>query len=95
MKLLKGTKVADSQDDDTPAYMAGVDRLVLVNCSVRGNELTAGYFFCDRGLPAGNYKLQSELGRAFVVKLPEQAVNLPGVGQQFNYPFEIIEEIYQ
>jgi hypothetical protein len=92
MKLLKGTRVADAKSEETPAHLEGVDRLILVNCSVRGNELTAGYFFCDKGLQAGNYKLFSETGRSLIVKLPDQAVNLPGIGQQFNYPFEIIEE---
>lgn len=68
------------------------DRLVLVNCSLKGNELTAGYFFCERGLPAGNYQVVDLLsGRIFTVKLPDQAVGLPGTGQQFNYPFELIE----
>lgn len=69
------------------------DRLVLVNCSIKGNELTAGYFFCERGLPAGNYRLLDPFkGRIVTVKLPDQAVGLPGVGQQFNYPFQIIED---
>jgi len=93
MKLLKGTRVTDTQSEGSPKHLEGIDRLILVNCSVRGNELTAGYFYCDRGLQAGNYKLQSDNGRTFVVKLPDQAVNLPGIGQQFNYPFEILEEI--
>jgi|GEM_PF-3601905 len=93
MKLLKGTRVTDTQSQTAPKHLGSVDRLILVNCSVRGNELTAGYFYCDRGLQAGNYKLQSDNGRTFVVKLPDQAVNLPGIGQQFNYPFEILEEI--
>ncbi len=95
MRLLKGTRVQDEKTLLTPVHMEGVDRIVLVNCFVRGNELIAGYFFCDRGLQAGNYQVQSDLGRTFIIKLPEQAVNLPGIGQQFNYPFEIIEEIYQ
>lgn len=68
------------------------ERLILVNCSLQDKQLTAGYFFCDRGLPAGNYQLQSDKGKTFVIQLPEQAVNLPGVGQQFNYPFQIVEE---
>ncbi len=92
MKLLKGTRVTDAQSETTPTHLESVERLVLVNCSVRSNELTAGYFFCDKGLQAGNYKLLSETGRSLIVKLPDQAVNLPGIGQQFNYPFEIIEE---
>lgn len=70
------------------------DRIVLVNSSISGNQLTAGYFYCDRGLPAGNYQLVNpETKRTVTVKLPDQAVNLPGVGQQFNYPFKIIEAI--
>lgn len=68
------------------------DRIVLVNATVEKNELTAGYFFCERGLPAGNYQLiNPQTNKTLTVKLPEQAVNLPGVGQQFNYPFEIVE----
>lgn len=92
MKLLRGTKIPINQDDQPLEHMKGVEHLILVNCSISGNELTAGYFFCDRGLSAGNYQLLSEEGRRIVVKLPEQAVSLPGVGQQFNYPFEIVEE---
>lgn len=95
MKLLKGTRVNQQEAETTPVHMEGIERLILVNCSVRGNELIAGYFYCDRGLQAGNYKLQSELGRTFIIKLPDKAINLPGVGQQFNYPFELIEEIFQ
>ena len=93
MKLLKGTRVKDAQSEATPTHSEGVESLILVNCSVRSNELTAGYFYCDRGLQSGNYRLLSDNGRSFIIKLPEQAVNLPGIGQQFNYPFEIIEEI--
>ena len=95
MKLLKGIRVQDDKSEETPNHLLGVDRLILVNCNVRDNELTAGYFYCDRGLQAGNYRLQSDNGRTFIIKLPEQAVNLPGVGQQFNYPFEIVEEIFR
>jgi hypothetical protein len=93
MKLLKGTRVKDAESKATSAHLESVESLILVNCSVRGNELTAGYFYCDRGLQSGNYRLLSDNGRTFIIKLPEQAVNLPGIGQQFNYPFEIIEEI--
>lgn len=93
MKLLKGTRIPTNQDDKTPQTdKPSVEHLVLVNCSISGDKLTAGYFFCDRGLSAGNYRLESEQGRIFVVKLPDQAVNLPGIGQQFNYPFQIVEE---
>lgn len=68
------------------------DRIVLVNASVSGKKLTAGYFFCEKGVPAGNYELiNPQTNQVVTVKLPEQAVGLPGVGQQFNYPFEIIE----
>lgn len=69
------------------------NRIVLVNASVENNNLTAGYFYCVSKLPAGDYELINPLtGSKVKVKLPEQAVNLPGIGQQFNYPFEVIEE---
>ena len=93
MKLLKGTRVKDEKSTSAPIDFQGVEKLILINCSVQGNSLTAGYFYCDQGLQAGNYKVVSELGRSFIIKLPDQAVNLPGIGQQFNYPFQIVEEI--
>lgn len=66
------------------------DLIVLINCFIEGNTLTAGYFYCRGGLPAGNYKLLSDT-KTVTIKLPDQAANLPAAGQQFNYPFEIIE----
>lgn len=99
MKILRGVKIDDQSDKLTQKVAErlgapqGGDRLVLVNCSIQGGELIAGYFYCDKNLSAGNYRLTSEQGHKLVVKLPDQAVGLPGAGQQFNYPFQIVEEI--
>jgi hypothetical protein len=69
------------------------DRIVFVNCSIEGKKGTAGYAFFAKGLPAGTHQLFNPInGKKVSIELPEQAVNLPGVGQQFNYPFKVLEE---